>query len=178
MGEEHWESYQRQVEFIQAQKDDAEFGRVALRDYIDLLRIADFNDQAVDRASQKGWKRKKTAMASDAGYERAIERLSELLEADPSLKQFLDRHYDFDMWHGNNGVCRHSVPRPTFHKRYVYGNIEHQPFPTATELKVDALRKAIEQAKATHTTKEDNSTAPSHDDNMRRYEMLKKLIRR
>lgn len=179
MGEEHWQAYQIQVEYYQAQKAQAAFGKNALREYINLLHIADFNNQAVDRASQKGWTRKATAMASDAGYERAIERLNELLKADPSLKQFLDKDYDFETWHGNNGLCVESVPRPIFHKRRVYGKIEHQPFPTATELKVDALRKAIEQADGPNIAKEeDEEAASSLERNMQNLAMLLKVQRR
>lgn len=178
LGDEHWQEYQAACEYRKMQLDQYEVCKRELGDYIKLLRIADFNDQAVDRASQLGWKRKSTAMPRDTGYERAIERLSELLEADPTLQQFLDRDYDFDTWHGNNGICRHSVPRPVFHKRQVFEKIEHQQIPTVRELKVQALEKAVEKPITSTQLVEEHDRKGTLEKNMKNLNSLLKFVRR
>lgn len=178
LGDQHWQAFQAECEYQQAVKGEHELGRQKLRDYIDLLRIADFNDQAVDRASQLGWQRKATAMASDAGYERAIERLKELLAADPSLSQLLDKDYDFETWHGNNDISRHGVPRPTFHKVNVHGYAVFPGFPTLKELKIDALLKAIDQPATSTQLVEEYDSKALLEQNMNNLNSLLKLIRR
>lgn len=178
LGEEHWQAYQTACEYRKAQLDQYEVCKRELRDYIRLLRIADINDHSADTVSQRGRQRKSTAMPRDTGYERAIERLQELLEADPTLQQFLDRGYDFDTWLGNNDISRHGVPRPIFHKTQVFEKIEHQQIPSVRELKVEALEKAIDQPTISTQLAEKRDGKAELEQNMKNLNSLLKLVRR
>lgn len=178
LGDEYLRTYQSECEYLKARQDDYDYGREKLRNYIDLLRIADFNDQAVDRASQLGWQRKSTAMTRDGGYERAIERLQELIEADPSLTRFFDKDYDFETWHGNNGLCFDTVPRPVFHKRKVHGYAEFPGLPTLKELKISALQQAIDQPVTSTQLIEEYDSKALLEQNMKNLNSLLKCIHR
>jgi len=178
LGDEHWDLYQNERVHRKVQLEEAAECKHELRDYIKLLRIADFNFEGIDRASQKGWKRKATAMTSDAGYERAIERLHELLTLKPSLVRFFDRSYDFETSQGNNGICKNSVPRPIYHKRGVYEVFEHKEIETVQDLRISALRNAINQNTAEKQADDNQGVERSLEENWRRFEILRKLIRR
>lgn len=178
LGDQHWQAYQAECEYQKAVKDDYDHGRQGARDYTKLLRLADFNDQGVDRASQLGWNRKATEIARDGGYERAVERLQELLDADPGLMRFLDKDYDFETWHGNNGTCRHTVPRPVFHKVNVHGYAEFPGLPTPKELKISALQQAIDQPATSVQMIEEYDSKALLEQNMKNLNSLLKCIRR
>ena len=143
LGDEHWENYQFNRQYKAQTAQDVETAKQQLASYIEMLRLADFNDSIRDRASAMGWSMKGFRMHSDAGYERAIEHLGELLSANPQISRFLDKAYDYDDPMGTAGYCRHSIPRPKHHRRYVYDNIDHQQVPSLKSLKIAALERAL-----------------------------------
>jgi hypothetical protein len=143
LGDEHWENYQFNREYKAQTAQEVETAKQQLASYIEMLRLADFNDSIRDRASANGWSMKNFRMHSDEGYGRAIEHLGELLSADPQISRFLDKPYDYDDPKGNAGYSRHDVPRPLHHRRYVYDNIDHQQVPTLKSLKIAALENAL-----------------------------------
>ena len=173
LGDEHWENYQFNRQYKSQTAQEVETAKQALGSYIEMLRLADFNDSIRDRASGNGWSMAGFSMNSDAGYERAIEHLGELLEANPQLIRFLDRAYDYDDPKGTAGFCRHSIPRPKHHHRYVYGHIEHQQVPTLKSLKIAALENALASPQIAPVQDTQEITA---EEMAAKWQQLKKLI--
>ena len=110
----------------------------------------------------------------DSKYEKALERLGELLSQEPSLATHLDRQFDWHE-HGAVGADRDSVPRVIYNKRGVYGKVEHIEIPTLVELKEVALTLALQEPQAAedvHELEPENTHARTN------LNALQKLVRR
>ncbi len=110
----------------------------AIAEYEGLLRKADFAFNRGDAYSRKG-NRKEAAdflYKAEHLYERAIERLSELLSADPTIQTWLDRDFDAGV-----SLSPSSVPRA----RTSRGVNNQSPLSKTKikDLKIDAVEKAI-----------------------------------
>jgi len=173
LGDEHWENYQFNREYKSAIAGESEEAKHQLHSYIEMLRDADLNDSNRDRASSMGWSMKGFRMHSDEGYERAIERLDELLSANPRLSRFLDRANDYGDPMGTAGYCRHSIPRPVHHRRQVYDNIDHQQVPSLKSLKIAALEGALASPQTAPVQEPQEITA---EEMAAKWQQLKKLI--
>lgn len=110
-----------------------------LKDYIDLLKIADQLDTAANRSGIQTTRNK-----AQSAYERALERLEELLGEDMGLEAHLDRRADFDVG-GNLNLSAGDVPRVvtgrSFHKLNggMGANMSKRDF------KLDYLEAALER---------------------------------
>jgi hypothetical protein len=171
--ESQWDSYCQTVDFEkwrrQAQREASE----ALSSYTKLLRIADLRNANIERQNRRA--RGGDAMKySDGYYERALERLGELLAANPWLSEHLDRTYDADKADGECSAGQQGVPRLKHHKRHVHGNAEHRENPTSAELVKSALLNAVAENKREPETKEKNDSANNRAD----LDTLRKLMRR
>lgn len=84
----------------------------AVREYEALLKAAIFADNKAEGASTTG--RHKAARAArhkaDAAFERAYERLRELVDADPSLTAWFDRDVRWDATNAPS-FCREDAPK-------------------------------------------------------------------
>ena len=173
LGDEHWQNYQFNRHYKAQTAQEVETAKQALGSYIEMLRLADFNDSIRDRASANGRSMKNFRMHSDEGYERAIEHLGELLSANPQINRFLDKAYDYDDPKGNAGYSRHDVPRPLHHRRYVYDSIDHQQIPTLKSLKIAALENALASPQIAPVQDTQKITA---EEMAAKWQQLKKLI--
>lgn len=137
-----WDSYCQTVDFErwrrQAQREASE----ALSSYTKLLRIADLRNANIERQNRKA-KGGDAMKHSDGYYERALERLGELLAANPLLIEHLDRPYDADSADGGCSAGQLGVPRLKHHRRHVYGKAEHRENPTSVGLMRAALLTAV-----------------------------------
>lgn len=82
-----------------------------LGDYEELLKIADLLYWRGEKLSNKGaLSAIRLFNIADTAYERALERLQEILDADRSIEFWLDRDVDFTT-KGNLSLCPDGVPR-------------------------------------------------------------------
>jgi hypothetical protein len=178
LGDEHWENYQFNRQYKAQTAQEVETAKHLLASYIEMLRLADFNDSIRDHASANGWSMKGFRMNSDAGYERAIEHLGELLAANPQISLFLDKAYDYGDLKGTAGYSRHDVPRPIHHRRQVYGHIDHQQIPSLKSLKIAALENALAAPQIAQVQAPQETTAEEMAAKWQRLKTLTSLIRR
>jgi hypothetical protein len=99
LGEEHWEEYERRREWVVTLREKkAKIASYKLRNYVNMLRIADLRDAQADRMRvRKGKSMPRGKRPSDL-YERALEHLSERIEENGSLCQYLDRPFTPYVW--------------------------------------------------------------------------------
>lgn len=178
LGDEHWQAYQDSRQYKALTAQEAETAKLQLASYIEMLRLADLNDSNRDRASANGWSMKRFSMNSDEGYGRAIERLGELLAANPQISRFLDKAYDYDDPNGTAGYSKHDVPRPRHHRRYVHGNIDHRQVPLLKSLKIAALERALASPQTAPTQETQEITAEELAAKWQQLKKLTSLVRR
>jgi chromatin segregation and condensation protein Rec8/ScpA/Scc1 (kleisin family) len=93
LGEEHWEEYERRREWVVALREKAKIASYELRNYVNMLRIADLRDAQADRMRVRRGKSMPRGKRPSDLYERALEHLSERIEENGSLYQYLDRPF-------------------------------------------------------------------------------------
>jgi hypothetical protein len=125
---------------LRAEADDATRG---LRSYADLLRIADLLYGRAERLTNSTPADKLFSKA-EVAYETALVVLGETLQFEPELHRHLDRVYDW----GTNPATKlqadkMSVPRVRYHKRHVFGEVEHREVSSRINLIRTALQNAI-----------------------------------
>jgi 3-methyladenine DNA glycosylase/8-oxoguanine DNA glycosylase len=174
LGGDHWRAYQQSREFTKSQRGEAKIASHQLRDYIRLLKIADLHNSQTDRVSKRTRQHISPRVSIDGKYEKALERLGELISADRSLSQYLDRTFDPNDLINNPNIGAHKdgVPRVRFHSRNVHGIAQHQAFDTIAEMKAKALQSAIEEVDVVETTPATIISAAS------KLQLLKSVIRR
>lgn len=141
IGAAHADELRARMDQASLQRSEAREASIDLRDYIEQLRIADLLNGRADNA-RSGAQATKLREQAELRYERAIERLDELLTADPKLAQQLDR--DFDLHKGGGAMVApdaEAVPRIKYHAR-AYGEHVHREIPS----RVDLLRAALQSA--------------------------------
>lgn len=96
MTSEQYERYKLELEEAKSIREYAKDEIETLSSYTSIIRQADFAYGRFDYYSRKGHKRGAARMQSKATqlYERAYEHLTELLEREPQLEQWLDRDFD------------------------------------------------------------------------------------
>ena len=149
-----------------------------MSDYIKLLRIADLHDAHQVQSGRSKTSYRKLNIQADGKYERALERLDELLEREPSLARHLDRAHDWNDTRtgGMNGADKYLVPRIKYNRKWVYGKVDHSPFPTLAELKRQMLDEALSAPNATDVTTNDGHCGSSPS--MIQLEKLRMRVRR
>ncbi len=168
-----WNDYCQSIHFEKWRREDQREASSELSSYIKLLRIADLQNANIERQNRKA-KRSDAIKYSDAYYERALERLGELLAENPRLSMHLDRDYDADKPDGECSAGQLGVPRLKHHRRHVYGEAEHQENPTSAELVRAALLNAVSENGREQKTEEKNESASKGAD----LEALRRLVRR
>lgn len=142
IGAAHADELRARMDQASWQRSEAGEASIELRDYIEQVRIADLLSGRSDNA-KSGAQAKKLMEKAEQRYERAIERLDELLTANPSLAQHLDR--DFDLHKGGGAKVApdvEAIPRIKYHAR-AYGEHVHREIPSRVELLRGALQSAI-----------------------------------
>ncbi len=170
-----WEDYCQSIQFEKWRREDQKAASEELSSYMRLLRIADLRNAQIERQNRKA-KGGDAIKYGDGYYERALERLGELLAANPRLSMHLDREYDADKPDGECSAGQQGVPRLKHHKRHVYGKAEHRENPTSVELVRAALLSAVaENECGKEEEMEMNKDAASRGADL---ETLRRLMRR
>lgn len=170
-----WEDYCQSIEFERWRRQTQREASEALSSYTKLLRIADLRNANIERQNRTA-KGGDAMKYSDGYYERALERLGELLTANPWLSEHLDRPYDADRANGECSAGQLGVPRLKHHQRHVYGKAEHRENPTSEELVRSALLSAVaENQRGQEEEMEMNKDAASCGADL---ETLRRLMRR
>lgn len=124
-----------------------------LKEYDDLLKKARMLDNRAEginiKKASKGFKSNgqraiEMGRKAEAAYERALERLEELLRADPSLRTYLDREVDFDTHGRSPSPDFDSVPRIKT-SRSRENQLGLPPKRKKREVKIDVLESALEE---------------------------------
>jgi len=142
VGAAHADELRARMDQASWQRSEAREASIELRDYIKQVRVADLLSGRSDNA-KGGAQAKKLMERAEQRYERAIERLDELLSDDPKLARHLDR--DFDLHKGGGAKVApdvEGVPRIKYHAR-AYGEHVHKEIPSRVELLRAALQSAI-----------------------------------
>jgi hypothetical protein len=121
LGDENWTDYQLRCAWVKTQREEAKNAFHELRDYVRLLRIADLCDAQPHRSSEIRQGGILPQTSPSAKYEQALERLSELVEQNGALAQYLDRTFSPYRWDGVSDIDfeKESVPRIVYHMQNV-----------------------------------------------------------
>jgi hypothetical protein len=120
-------------------KDEIE----TLSSYTSIIKQADFAYGRFDYYARKGQKRGAAKMQSKATqlYERAYEHLTELLEREPQLEQWLDRDFDSTP-ECAPGLDSDSAPR-VITSRSVRNQAPNKALQSAVDCKISAVTDVI-----------------------------------
>lgn len=172
--ESQWEAHCQTVEFEKWRWADQKAASEELSDYTKLLKIADMRSGLFEKQNRKASNRY-NIKNSDSLYEKALERLEELLAANPRLSVHLDREYDADTPYGECSAGQMGVPRLKHHSRHVYEKVEHRENPTRTELVRNTLLNAVAESQQDQNQTQKADKAEEHAisrvelDNLRRW---------
>lgn len=161
LGAEHWLDYLGRTQSVKAEREIAQRARDALLEYTRLLQVADMQFGNAERLSQtrahrqakrlqRGKMPKLTADGAEtlregqAFYERALERLSELIAADKKITTYLDRAWDYGEHGSLIDASKERVPRLMVRYR------ADAEYAGSRDMKIDALKAAIENPQVTH----------------------------
>lgn len=150
IGAAHRSAFDMALEHASALRGEAKDASSALREYISQVRVADLLNGRSEEAKSSAQARSLLQKA-ESRYERALERLQELLQLDPSLERHLDRVMD---WGDEGGIVApdvEAVPRIKYHAR-AYGEHVHREIPSRVELLRAALQSAIADPVTTVST--------------------------
>lgn len=175
--EGQWEAYCQTVEFEKSLREDQKAASEELSDYTKLLKIADMRNGLFEKQNRKAGNRY-NIKNSDGLYERALERLGELLAANPRLSMHLDREYDADRPDGECSAGQLGVPRLRHHKRHVFGKAEHRENRTTRELVRDALLNAVTESQQEQTAEQETEMESDADHRGADLENLRRWLRR
>lgn len=138
-----------------------------LREYTELLHIADLMNGRAERLSSSANRRLHARVMAgkplkmeghsrlhnkaESKYEEALERLSELLADRQDLASFLDRDFSWSTKLGQETVSpdKESMPRLRF------------PFENATQVKISVLQSVLDQSIVPTSVADDNDTIKS-----------------
>lgn len=141
MGDRHVDSLNMELGHAKALRGQARDASIQLRPYIKLLQVADLLFSRSEEAKSSAVA-KPLGFKAEAKYEQALERLSELLEVDPTIQRHLDRPMEWTAG-GQIGPEQGAVPRVRYHSRHVFGNVEHKELKSRTDIMREALVSAI-----------------------------------
>jgi hypothetical protein len=150
LGDEIWTDYQLRRAWVKREREEAKNASYELRDYVRLLRIADLSDAQPNRhiGSRRRFRTPRTSPS--AKYEQALIRLSELVEQNNSLAQYLDRTFSPYCWDCGSdiGPVKEGVPRIVYHRANVQHVPEERNIKTIRQIRQEALSGAIEAMSA------------------------------
>ena len=184
VGDEHWQGYRIARDNVKAFRIDAENARDSLSSYLELLTIADMKFGQSEwlsgnketrklkrllsgRANKIGPDGAETLRGGERYYERALERLEEIIARDRSLTQYLDRTWDREGFGGMIAPDHESMPR--LHSWFT--DLE-----TVYESRYRILEEAIANPTMDSLITQPNSSATSSD--ISRLRTLTKWVRR
>lgn len=167
--EEQLAEFDNLWEMEKGKKDWVLDNRHLIKDYEEMLHTGDkiWARYENTRAANKNAEIENAAMSA---YEKAWERLEELIEADPFITTLLDRPFDRDNAVGN-GLSACEVPRCKYSKSKFVKPLEKT---TKNELKADFLKAAVEELSG--LSKENDIHEGSITSN--RTKKLKALVKR
>ena len=115
--------------------------RYRIADYEKKLKRGDatWNRYVMTRDSNK---KAATEYQSEHYYERAIERLTELLDVDPTIMELFDRSFDLAKFE-NIGPDVIQMPLFILSQSHYCLNKDRKLFPTIKDLKIQAIESAI-----------------------------------
>ncbi len=175
--ESQWDSYCQSIDYEKSRREMQREASEALSSYTKLVRIADLRNANIERQNRKA-KGGDAMKYSDGYYERALERLGELLEANPWLSEHLDRNYDADKADGECSAGQLGVPRLKHHKRHVYGQAEHRENLTSGELVRKALLHAISEDLQDQNETQKTQTPNEYVGSLAELDNLRRWVRR
>jgi hypothetical protein len=175
LGDTHWRAFCTERGWAKIQRERIEIARHELRDYIRLVHLADLYDGQSGRRGKRSGAYYKLKRGTDSKYEDALERLSELISANPRLIDYLDRNPDMDKFGSLVHADKQLVPRVISSKRWVYGNVENKLISTLVELKEEALTLALQEPQASEDVHE---LEPENIHARANLNTLQKLVRR
>lgn len=141
IGAGHRSGFDLELGHASALREEARDASSALREYISQVRVADLlngRSEVAERSAQA----RSLLQKAESRYEKALERLQELLQLDPSLERHLDRVMDWGVEGGLVAPDVEAVPRIKYHAR-AYGEHVHKEIPSRVELLRAALQSAI-----------------------------------
>ena len=145
LGDEYWTDYQLRCASVKKQRDEAKNALYELRDYVRLLRIADLCDAQPNRNRGGQGRGRLPRTSPSEKYEMALQRLSELVEENGALAQYLDRTFSPYSWDStsNIGPDKAGMPRLWFHSENALQGPEERKIKTIWQLRQEALAEAI-----------------------------------
>jgi hypothetical protein len=146
LGEEHWTDYKLRRAWVRGQRERAKIASCKLGQYVKALRIADLRQAQADRMRVRTGKLMPRGKRPYDLYEQALLRLSELIEVNPSLAEYLDRRFSPHSWDGGSDISpdKECVPRLWFHAENALPPIAEREIKTVRQLKMEALQRAID----------------------------------
>ena len=129
---------------------DAKVASAALQDYVRLLRIADLCNGNPARGRTLGSRPRVRREQPSVKYERALERLAELIDTDASLVDYLDRPFSMNLWYdGTIAADIESVTRIKYHAGEFVIKTQYNTLKSVRRLKMEALQRAINSSRST-----------------------------
>ena len=137
--DEQMQQYEGEWQSAQDYKQSIIDGRNELESYTKKLKVADAiwaryeNTKSVNQKAA-------TEYASQSAYEKALEHLEELIDANPAVQMYLDRPVRFDAGH-DCGLTAGEVPRYKLSKSHYALDAS---FPTKSDIKIQIIESAID----------------------------------
>jgi hypothetical protein len=144
VGIDHWNAYLMNRAVTKHWRAEAKIASRELRSYVEMLTLADLRDAQADRMRARTGRLLAGGQRSSDLYERALDRLAELAEGEPSLLRHLDRNFSPANYASEIGPDKESVPRLWFHKHYAVHQNPVKAIKTVAQLKSETLDQAME----------------------------------
>lgn len=145
---DHYQDYRNALASNQSLKDQAQEKPSQIADYEALLSDADRLHGQRDHLSRQGHSQsaKEIGAKASKAYERALERLEEILRADPSLQMWLDRPISFDAAMGGFTLDPVDVPRCfTSKSPHNIGSVANWGVRDKADIIAEAVKAAIDE---------------------------------
>lgn len=146
-----YSDYRNALASNQSLKDQAKEKPSQIADYEALLSEADRLHGQQDRLSRQGHHQsaKETGAKASKTYERALERLEEILRADPALQMWFDRPVVFNAAEGSFTLDPVDVPRCVTSKSpHNLGSVANWGVRDKADIIAEAVRTAIDEIDA------------------------------
>ena len=144
----HYHNYRSAVASNQSLIEQAKAKPADISEYEALLSEADRLHGQMDSLSSRGYhdSAKRIGAKAETAYEKALERLEEILQADPGLQMWLDRPASFDAKSGGMNPDPVDVPRCVTSKSLNnLGSVRNWGIRETSDLVIDAVNAAIEE---------------------------------
>lgn len=144
LSDDEFQQLEEQWQFAKAYKQSIVDGRTELESYTKMLKAADAIWSRYEN-TRSGHHKAETEYAAQRAYEKALEHLEELLDANPAIEIYLDRSIRFDAGYQCNPEAG-EVPRYKMSKSH-HAITEH--FETKRDIKLTAIAQIIRDAETT-----------------------------